>query len=122
MATWLPTFTSRLRSSPGTNRTFYLARRVYDPEKVFGQQFAKALVNLANAFGFDGEATLEAPAINPPLDGDVCLGFDLLVALSCILAVVVLKRALDVHGVRIVSFNEIGVVAVHRPDEVCERG
>jgi hypothetical protein len=63
----------------------------------------------------------EPPAINPPLDGDVCPRLDLQVALSCILAVVVLQGALNVHGVRIVSFNQVGVVAVHRADEFRKR-
>jgi len=55
-------------------------------------------MNLANAFGSDGDATPEAPAINPLLDGNVRPGFHLQVAFSGIPTVVVPERSLDVPG------------------------
>ena len=51
MAMWLPTLTLRSRNSPGTNRILSL---VLDPEKIRGQQFAKAPVNLEAAATVDG--------------------------------------------------------------------
>jgi hypothetical protein len=52
----------------------------------------------------------------------MCARLHLQVALAGVLAVVVLERPLDVHRVRVVPFNEVGVVAVHRSHEVCKRG
>ena len=66
--------------------------------------------------GIMGEATL----IDPFLDGDMGFGFQLKVALLRILAVVVLHRPFDVDGVRVVTFDEVAVVAVHRAHEVRE--
>ena len=43
------------------------------------------------------------------------------VALAAILAVVVLERPLDVHRVRVVAFDEVGIVAVHRAHQVGKR-
>jgi hypothetical protein len=78
-------------------------------------------VNLANAFSSDGEAGFQSPAVDPLLRSDVCMRFELQVAFSGVFAVVVLERPLDVDGVRVVPFNQVGVVAVHRTDEVRER-
>ena len=49
-------------------------------------------------------------------------GFHLQVALAGVLAVVILERPFDVHRVRVVAFDEVGVVAVHRAHQVGERG
>ena len=35
-------------------------------------------------------------------------------------AVVVLKRAFDINRVGVVPFNEVGVVTVHRPNQIGE--
>jgi hypothetical protein len=86
----------------------------FNPKKILRQQLAKAPVNLGNARSRDGGVACESAGINPLLHCDVRLGFDLQVSLAPVLAVVVLKRAFDVHGVRIVALNEVGVVAVHR--------
>src|SRR5580704_7255858 len=95
---------------------------VFNPEKVLGQQLAKAAVNLADSLGLDGDAAPESPTVDPFLHSDVRLGFHLQVALAGILAVIVLERPLDVYGVRVMPFNEVGVVAVHGPHKVGERG
>ena len=55
---------------------------------------AEAAVNLADGIGSDG-AALEAAVIDPLLDGDVRLGFELEVALFCILAVLAVQGALS---------------------------
>jgi hypothetical protein len=64
----------------------------------------------------------EAAAVNPFLYGDVRLGFELQVAFMGVLAVVVLERPLDVHGMRVVSLNQVRVVAVHRTGQAGKRG
>jgi len=44
--------------------------------------------------------------------------FELQIALARVLAVVVLQRALDVDRVGVVPLNQIGVVAVHRANQI----
>ena len=93
----------------------------FDPEKILGKQLAKAPMNLADALGLDGQATFEAAAVNPLLDRDVRLRFELEVAFTSILIVVVFKRPLNIYGVRVMPLDEIGVVTVHRTDEIGKR-
>ena len=76
---------------------------------------------LADALGLHRQATLHRAAINPLLDGNVGSGFQLEVALVRILAIVVLERALDVDRMRIVPFEQIRIVAIHRPHKAGER-
>jgi hypothetical protein len=52
---------------------------------------------------------LQVPAVDPALDRDMRLGFQLQIALARICAVVVFKRPLDIDWMGIVSLNEIGV-------------
>jgi len=87
---------------------------VFDPEEILGQQLAETPVNLSNALSRDGGVAFKSAGINPLLHGDVRLGFQLQVALALVLAVVVPKRPLDVHGMYIVTLNQVGVIAVHR--------
>jgi hypothetical protein len=121
MATWVPTCTSRLRHSPGTTRSFSFGGRIFDPEKILGQQFTEAPVNFPDAFRLDSKASLEATAVDPFLHGDMRFGFQLKVALAGVLAIFILERPLDIHRVRIVAFDEVGVVAVHRTHQLGER-
>ncbi len=102
---------------------FYLLLgcRVLDPQQIVGQQFAEAPMNLADGVRGDG-AAFEAAVVDPVLDRDVRLGFELEIALFGVLAVVVLERALDIDRVRVVPFDQVAVVAVHRPHEIGERG
>ena len=65
---------------------------------------------------------LETARVNPVLDGDMGPGLELQVALLGVLAVIPFKRALDVDRVGIVPFDQVAVVAVHRPHEAGERG
>jgi hypothetical protein len=51
----------------------------------------------------------------------VRLGFKLQIALVGILAVIVSQGTLYVDRMRVVTFDEIAVIAVHCPDEVRER-
>ena len=50
------------------------------------------------------------------------LGFELQVAFFGVVAVVTLEGALDIDGVRIVAFDQIAVVAIHRTHEIGEGG
>ena len=65
---------------------------------------------------------LESAAVDPFLDGDVRFGFELEVALFGVVAVIALEGALDIDRVRVVPFDQIAVVAIHRAHEVGERG
>jgi len=49
-------------------------------------------------------------------------GLELQVALVAVLAIVAFKGALDVDRVRVVSFDEIAVIAVRRTHERCKPG
>src|SRR5437016_5840574 len=73
----------------------FLGNRIFHPEKAFGQQLAKAPVNLADARCCIRSAASKPAAVDPFLDGDVRPGFQLQVPLSGILAVVLSERPLD---------------------------
>ncbi len=52
----------------------------------------------------------------------MCFRFELQIALADILAVVVFLRPFDINRVRVVPFDEVAVIAVHRPHKVGKRG
>ena len=96
------------------------AVRVGNHQQLFRQQLAEAPMNLADRSD-RRRATFYAALVDPALHGDVRPCFKLQVALFGIAAVVVLHRTLDVDRVRVVPFDQVGVVAVHRADEVRQR-
>jgi hypothetical protein len=49
------------------------------------------------------------------------LSLNLQIALALIVAIRVPECALDIDWVRVVSFNEVGIVAVHLSDQIRER-
>ena len=68
-----------------------------------------------------------ARPLRPPLSiqrwtVDMRFGFELEVAFFGVLAVVALEGALDIDRVGVVAFDQVAVVAVHRPHEIGERG
>jgi len=67
--------------------------RVFDPEQVFRQMLAEAPVNLANGVHRDGAAPYTA-FVDPLLNRNVSLSFELEIALLGVAAVVALQRAL----------------------------
>jgi hypothetical protein len=78
-------------------------------------------MDFANAVAC-GRAPLQAATVDPFLDGDMCFRFVLEIALVGILAIVVLQRALDIHWVSVVSFDQVGVVAVHGAHQIGKGG
>src|SRR6266852_4084836 len=82
----------------------FLRSPVFDPQQIVGQQFAEAAMDLTDGVSREC-AAFQIAAINPLLDRDVRFRFELEVALLGVLAVVVLKGALDVDWVRIVPFD-----------------
>ena len=104
----------------GEHLDAFLRRRVHDPQQVVGQQFAESTMDFTKGIGVDG-AAFETAGIDPLLDGDMRFCFLLEVARFGVLAVVVLKGALDINGVRVVAFDQVAVVAIHRAHEVGER-
>src|SRR5690606_2554800 len=94
--------------------------RNFHPQQLFRELLTEPTMNLADALA-GGGATGQLSAIHPGLHRDVGAGFALQVALSRIPAVVALQGALDVHRMRVMSFDEVAVVAVHRPDQ-CGQG
>ena len=103
----------------GNDPNSLLRLRVYDEKQVFRQQLAEPAMDLTEALRSEC-STSHAAFINPLLNGDMRPGLELQVALAGILAVVLLKGALDVHRVGIVTLDEVGVVTVHRPHQVGE--
>jgi hypothetical protein len=79
-----------------------------------------APMDFANAVAGE-DASRQTASVDPSLDLDMRSGLALEIALAGIGAIVVLERAFDIDGVGIVSFDEIAVIAVHRPDEIRER-
>ena len=77
-------------------------------------------MDLADGVRRDGLAG-KGPLVDPPLHGDMRPRLKLQVALLQIGAVVVPQRPLDVDRVGVVAFDEIRVVAVHRPDQIGQR-
>ncbi len=106
--------------STRNNRQLFFALRVLDPKQIIRQELAKAPVCFDDAVDRGGAAS-EAPVINPLLDGNMGPGLKLQIAFSGVCAVVLPEGALYIDGMRIVPFNEIAVVAVHRPDKIGQR-
>src|SRR5690606_32883883 len=61
-----------------------------------------------------------AAAVDPALDRDVRPGLELQVALFRVRVVVIHQSAFDIDRVGIVALDEIAVIAVHRPYQVCQ--
>jgi hypothetical protein len=104
----------------GNDAQTFMRVGLFDPEHVLGQRLAKTPMNVADAFCRHGVA-VQTATIDPTLDGDMRLRLKLEIALFRISAVVVLERPLDIDRVRVVAFDEIAVVAIHRSDEIGER-
>ena len=76
-------------------------------------------MDLAYAGG-GGRAGAQTTLVDPLLDVDMRFGLELQVALVGVPAIVAFKGALDVDRVRVVSFDQIAVIAVHRTHEIGE--
>jgi len=75
---------------------------VFAPEKILGQQFAETAMCLDKTSSGRGEATFQSSAVDPALDSDMSLGFELQVALMRVSAVLVSQRPLDVDWVGVI--------------------
>jgi hypothetical protein len=100
----------------GNDLHAFVCCRVFDPEQVPRQRCAEAAVDLADRACGDG-ASVQAAGIDPLLDGDMRLRFELEVALFGVAAIVAFQRTLDIDWVRVVAFDQVAVVAVHRTHE-----
>jgi hypothetical protein len=94
---------------------------VFNPKKILRERLGEPAVHFADSFGRCG-ASAEASLVDPLLDRDVRLCFKLQVAFARVAGVVVPEGAFDIDGVRVVPFDEVGIVAVHRTDEVSKGG
>jgi hypothetical protein len=95
--------------------------RISDPEQGVGEVFAKPAVEFAEIVRV-GDGAAKTAGIDPVLDSDMGFRLKLEIALARVVAVVVLECPLDIDGVRIVSFDEIAVVAIHRANEIGKGG
>ena len=105
----------------GNDPEAFLRARSFDPKQFIGEAFAESPVDFREPAGRRG-ATLEPAGVNPLLDCDMGFGFELEIALFGLGAVVALQCTLDIDGVCVVALDQVAVVAVHCPDESCERG
>jgi len=67
------------------------------------------------------EAAFQSSVVDPSLDGYVSPRFDLQVSFMRVRTILVSQSALDVHRMRVVAFDQVGIIAVHRPDQLGER-
>jgi hypothetical protein len=105
-------------SQPAGNDAFALLRvRILDPEKIVGEHFTEATVDFADAFDAGGTNRNQTSLVDPLLHGDMCLGLELEVALASVAAIVILQGSFNIDRMGIVSLDEVGVIAVHRPHE-----
>ena len=105
----------------GDDLDLFFGRRIFDPQQIVGQRLAEAAMDFRDGVRGDG-AAFEAAGVDPALDVDMRLGFELEIALFGVLAVVALEGAFDLDRVGVVAFDQVAVVAVHRPHEIGERG
>ena len=91
------------------------------PKQVVGKLLPEALVDFADPRPGRNPAG-EATRVDPRLNGDVGFGFKLEMAPSRLIAVVVAQSPFDVNRMGIMSLNEVGVVAIHGPDEIGQGG
>src|SRR5262249_23072173 len=92
-----------------------------NPFDAIGQGLVEESVNLDDC-GDRGRASPEPALINPALNSNVryCLLLEVaLFGVATLLAEV--EGPLDVDGMRVVAFDQIGIVAVHLPREAGQR-
>lgn len=80
--------------------------RVRHNQQFIRQQFAEAPMHLTQRF-IGEDFPPDAALIDPMLNNNVSLGFELQISLFRIGTVVVFHRTLDVDRMRVVSFDEI---------------
>jgi hypothetical protein len=120
---WLPQSADRLLVPPGFSwhDPYPLLRdRTLHPQFVRDSR-AESAMYFANALA-DDRAFRQAAAVDPLLHRDVRFRFELKTTLAGILAVVVFQGAFDIDRVSVVAFDQVAVVAVHRPDKIGNRG
>ena len=90
------------------------------PEQATGHSIAEPPVDLTQARRRQGK-TVDSPVIDPGLNGNVRLGFKLQIAFSRIGAEVVSEGPLDIDRMGVVTFDQVAVIAIHRPHEIGKR-
>ena len=65
--------------------------------------------------------SIDATFVDPCLHGNMRLGLQLQITLLRITAVIIFQRAFDIHRVGMMTFDQVAVVAIHRPDQ-CGQG
>ena len=105
-----------LAERTGYDANALLRFRLFDPKEVFGKPFAKPPVHVHETLSRHCAAGQPA-AVDPFLDLDMGLCFELQVSLVRLGVVVLLEGSLDVDRVGVVSLDQVAVVAVHGTDE-----
>ena len=101
----------------GDDRNGFAGDGVLYAQKLRRQQFAEAPVQFRQRFWRCGMRGQSAP-VDPELHFDMRPCFQLQVAPYRIVAVIARQGPLDVDRMRVMAFDQIAVIAVHRPDQV----
>ena len=110
-----------LTQAAGDHLVPFLRVGIFHPEQVSRELFAKAPMQFDEPTERRGTA-LGPTLVNPFLHRDMRLRLELEVAPLRIAAVIALQGALDIDRMGIVALDQVAVIAVHRPDELRQRG
>ncbi|HEX4580564.1 MAG TPA: hypothetical protein VH139_00815 [Acidobacteriaceae bacterium] len=99
-----------------------LGLRIFHPEKIFGKQRTESPMDFTDSLETKRADRFETAFIDPLLDCDVGCCFELQIPFSRVPTVIISERSFDIHRVRVMAFDEIRVVTVHRPNEAGEIG
>jgi hypothetical protein len=72
----------------GDDLLAFLGRRIFHPEKIFRKQRAEPPMNFTNSLGAERPDSFEAAFIDPLLDSDMGLRFELQIPFTPVLAVI----------------------------------
>jgi hypothetical protein len=105
----------------GDNPVALFGGGVFYPEQILRQQLTEAPMDFLDTFGSTCARAIQAAFVDPLLNRDMRFGFVLQIALVRVGTVVILERPLDIHRMRIVTFNKVGIVTIHGTHERGER-
>ena len=93
---------------------------VFDPQQIFGQRRAESLVDLTRCRNAE-TASLQRPPIDPLLYADVRARLELQVARPRIGAVIVIESPRDIDRMRVMSLDQIALIAIHLTYSIRQR-
>jgi hypothetical protein len=101
----------------GDDALAFPGRWIFYPEKIFRKQCAESPMNVTDSFDAERADGFQATFIDPFLNCDMRFRFELQIPFPRVLAVVIPERSFYVDWVRVVSLDEVRVIAVHGTNE-----